>query len=84
MSGKLTLYIDDDLIFYVKEYAKEHQLSVSKVVNNFLFMLKEESPKKKVQKVQTTAPLTQTLKGILSHSDVDVVDYYKYLENKYL
>ena len=84
MSGKLTLYIDDDLISYVKEYAKEHKLSVSKVVNNFLFMLKEETPKKRVQKVQSTAPATEALKGILSHSDVDISDYYKHLEDKYL
>lgn len=79
MSGKLTLYIDDDLISYVKEYAKEHQLSVSKVVNNFLTILKQEVPKK-----QNSTPLTQSLKGILSHSDINVDDYHKHMEDKYL
>jgi hypothetical protein len=84
MPEKLTLYIDDDLIFYVKKYAKEQQLSVSKVINNFLTILKEEIPEKKVFKKQTSAPVTQSLKGIASHLDLDISDYHNYLEEKYL
>ena len=84
MPAKLTLYIDDDLISYVKEYAKEHQLSASKVVNNFLTILKQETPKRQTPKKQGTAPITQSLKGILGHLDTDISDYHKHLEDKYL
>ncbi len=84
MPAKLTLYIDDDLISYVKEYAKEHQLSASKVVNNFLTILKQETPKQQTLKKQSTAPITQSLKGILGHLDIDTSDYHKHLEEKHL
>ncbi len=84
MPAKLTLYIDDDLISYVKDYAKEHQLSVSRVVNNFLTILKQETPKQKISTSQNAAPVTQSLKGILNHSSTDISDYYKHLEDKYL
>jgi len=84
MPAKLTLYIDDDLISYVKEYAKDHQLSASKVVNNFLAILKQETLKRQTSKKQNTAPVTQSLKGILCHLDIDISDYHKHLEEKYL
>ncbi len=83
MSGKLTLYIDDDLISYVKDYAKEHQLSVSKVVNNFLTILKQKIPKRHSHALGPT-PITQSLKGILRYSDINANDYHKHLEDKYL
>ena len=83
MSGKLTLYIDDDLISYVKDYAKEHQLSVSKVVNNFLTILKQKIPKRHSHTLGP-APIAQSLKGILRYSDINVNDYHKHLEDKYL
>ncbi|MEA3455650.1 MAG: DUF6364 family protein [Campylobacterota bacterium] len=84
MPAKLTLYIDDDLISYIKEYAKEHQLSASKVVNNFLTILKHETPKRQIVKKQRTAPITQSLKGTLGHLNSDISDYHKHLEEKYL
>ena len=83
MPAKLTLYIDDGLISYVKEYAKEHKLSVSKVVNNFLTILKQETPQK-LPNSESTAPVTASLKGVLRREDADVSDYYKHLEEKYL
>jgi len=84
MPAKLTLYIDDDLISYVKKYAREQQLSVSKVVNNFLAILKEEKPGQKVPGKQPAAPVTQSLKGIASHLNINTSDYHTYLEEKYL
>ena len=66
------------------EYAKEHQLSASKVVNNFLQILKQKTPKRQTPKKQSTAPITQSLKGILGHLDIDISDYHKHLEDKYL
>ena len=84
MSSKLTLYIEDDLIYYVKDYAKEHHLSVSRVVNNFLAALKQETPKREREKNPDAAPIAKLLKGILSDSDASVSDYHRYLEEKYL
>jgi len=83
MPAKLTLYIDDSLVSYVKEYAKEHKLSVSRVVNNFLTILKQEATKNQVQK-ESTAPVTVSLKGVLRTEDTDIADYYRHLEEKYL
>ena len=84
MSSKLTLYIEDDLINYAKEYAKEHHLSVSRVVNNFLAALRQETGRQKEKKDSGTAPVTTSLKGVLSDSDIGISDYHRYLEEKYL
>ncbi len=84
MSTKLTLYIEDDLIDHVKKYAKGHQLSVSRVVNNFLKLLKEESDIQDRVSAKVTRPLTQSLKGVLKEKDVTISDYHDYLEEKYL
>ena len=78
MSSKLTLYIEEDLIAYAKTYAKEQHLSVSKVVNNFFSALKQEVSEDKA------APFTQSLKGVLKQEEVDIAEYHKHLEVKYL
>jgi len=80
MSSKLTLYIDDDVIRHVKAYAKEQKLSVSKVVNNFLTLLKQNKPNKE----KKNAPLTNSLQGVLKSDSLSKEDYYKHLEEKYL
>jgi len=84
MSTKLTLYIEDDLITHVKKYAKEHHLSVSKVVNNFLAILRQDTIKNKPSEENNIAPVTASLKGVMKQADIDVSDYYRYLEEKYL
>jgi hypothetical protein len=83
MAAKLTLYIDESLVGYAKEYAKEHKLSVSKIVNNFLTILKQKTPINQAQN-ENAAPITTSLKGILRTKDTDIADYYKHLEEKYL
>jgi len=80
MSSKLTLYIEEDVINYVKSYAKAHKLSVSKVVNNFLTLLKNHNPEDGTE----NAPLTNSLQGVLKKSDLSEEDYHRYLEEKYL
>lgn len=80
MSSKLTLYIDDDVIHHVKAYAKEQKVSVSKVVNNFLTLLKQNKPNNE----HRIAPLTNALQGVLKDHTLSKVDYYKHLEEKYL
>ncbi len=80
MSSKLTLYIDDDVIHHVKAYAKEQKLSVSKVVNNFLTLLKQNKP----DNGNKGAPLTDSLQGVLKDDSLSKEDYHKHLEEKYL
>ena len=80
MSSKLTLYIDDDVISHVKAYAKEQKLSVSKVVNNFLTLLKQNRP----QNENRVAPVTDSLQGVLKENSFSKEDYHKHLEDKYL
>ena len=80
MSSKLTLYIEDDVISYVKTYAKEQKLSVSKVVNNFLTLLKQNRSNNKNE----YTPITDSLQGVLKESTITKDDYHDYLEKKYL
>ena len=81
MSAKLTLYIDDNLIAYIKRYAKEQHMSVSKLVNNYLLSLQADN----LESISNDeAPITSSLKGVLKNEDIDISDYYKHLEEKYL
>ena len=79
MSTKLTLYIEDELIAYVKKYAKDHQLSVSKVVNNFLITLRQ----KQEGDSPLSSPITDALLGSVGELDTSKEAYHKHLDEKY-
>ena len=79
MSTKLTLYIEDELITYVKQYAKDHQLSVSKVVNNFLTTLKQ----KQEDDSPLSSPITDALLGSVVELNTSKEAYHKHLDEKY-
>ena len=79
MSTKLTLYIEDDLITYVKKYAKEHHLSVSKVVNNFFITLKQQQK----DDSSFSSPITDALLGSVRELDTSKEAYHKHLDEKY-
>jgi len=79
MSSKLTLYIEDELITYVKKYAKDHKLSVSKVVNNFLSSLQQ----KQEDNTPTSTPITDALLGSVTTLDTSKDAYHKHLDEKY-
>lgn len=74
MTKKLTLYSDEELVRQIKEYAKKHNTSVSKLVNEYF---KELLSKEKRSFVEEYA-------GILEGTGVDEEDYKRYLEEKYL
>ncbi|CAA6804461.1 MAG: Unknown protein [uncultured Sulfurovum sp.] len=77
MSTKITLYSDEELINSIKLYAKEHNTSVSKIVNNFFKnLLQKENPDTKRSKI------TDSLIGKLKNIDEDT--YKDYLQEKYL
>ncbi len=79
MQTKLTLRLDDLLIQQAKTYAKQHGKSLSQVVSGYFQVLTKE-----VEKVDTP-PMTKSLIGILDgHHDIDVSDYKRHLEEKFL
>jgi hypothetical protein len=76
MNSKITLYSNEELIKEIKNYAKEHNTSVSKLVNRFfenLLHMKNSSSKNRI---------TDSLTGILHKGDKE--EYLRYLEEKYL
>jgi len=81
MQTKLTLRLEEALIQQAKNYAKEHDKSLSKVVADYFKVLTEKT---KVIKEVDIAPVTSSLIGILDSSAIGEDDYKKYLEGKYL
>lgn len=77
MASKITLYSDEELIKRVKEYAKEKNTSVSKLVNNFFKELLRNQ-------IDDKESITSKLSGKLKNKKVSIDDYRKYLEEKYL
>jgi hypothetical protein len=78
MAHKITLYSDEELIRRVKRYAKKHNTSVSKIVNEFFKHLLSS------EKDGTEAPLTDRLRGRIKGSGIDEEAYVRHLERKYL
>ncbi|MBL3591848.1 MAG: antitoxin [gamma proteobacterium endosymbiont of Lamellibrachia anaximandri] len=78
MQTKLTLRLEDALIQQAKNYAKQHGKSLSQVVTDYFKIL--------INKAEgaETPPVTQSLIGIMESSDVDIDDYKRHLEEKYL
>ena len=80
MQTKLTLRLDEELIREVKSIADRKGQSVSKIVANYFNSLRE---KPKAKKSHLT-PIVQSLKGSLRGTNLDLKDYHRYLEEKYL
>lgn len=81
MQAKLTLRIDDRLIKKAKAYSMKSGKSVSQLVTGYFARLDTKTN----NVTELLPPTTQRLRGILKDANkVSKVDYYKYLENKYL
>jgi hypothetical protein len=72
---KLTLRIEKSVIELAKNYAHQHQTSLSQLVAEFFRTL--DAPGRTPQ-----APILDDLTGILP-ADVSLTDYHTYLEQKY-
>ncbi|MDF1880695.1 hypothetical protein JHD50_05150 [Sulfurimonas sp. MAG313] len=79
MTAKITLYSEDKLIRDVKNFAKEHNTSVSKLVSTFFYTLLNDADEKK-----STYKITNSLLGVLKDKTITEEDYKKYREDKYL
>ena len=78
MQTKLTLRLEDSLIQQAKIYAKQHNKSLSQVVADYFQILTQ-----KVEGVETP-PITRSLIGVLESSHIEMDDYKRHLEDKYL
>ena len=79
MQTKLTLRLDDKLINRAKSYARKSGKSVSQLVAEYFSMLDRRDGR-----TPDLTPTVTRLKGALRGSDVDVNDYRKYIEKKFL
>lgn len=79
MESKLTLKLDTDIISQAKTYAKDHNTSLSKLIENYL----QTITLKRKKKVEVT-PLVESLTGVIDLKDKDYrKDYTDFLSKKY-
>jgi hypothetical protein len=79
MNTKLTLNVDKDVIEQAKIYAKEHQISLSQLIENFLQSLQTNN-----QNQSKISPLVESLTRVIPSTDLDdKKDYHDYLNQKY-
>ncbi|MFN2424331.1 MAG: DUF6364 family protein [Cryomorphaceae bacterium] len=78
MNTKLTLNIDKEIIEEAKSYAKSHQVSLSKLIENYLNSLTRETKKK-----SSVSALVESLTGIIPSDYDEKEDYRNYIDEKY-
>ena len=80
MNTKLTLNLNKSIIENAKDYAKENSVSLSKLIENYLYSLT-----KKQEKEIKVSPLVESLTGIIpmQSEKKNNDDYYDYLSKKY-
>lgn len=78
MNTKLTLNLDKEVIEEAKAYAKNNQVSLSKLIENYLHSLT------KVRKTnRVVSPLVESLTGIIPSDYDEKTDYREYIDKKY-
>jgi len=75
-STKLTVRVPRDVLERAKDYAREHQTSLTRLVSEYLRQLPVEND------FLVDAPIVRRLSGLLS-ADQSVEDYQRYLAEKY-
>ncbi len=80
MQTKLTLRLEEELIQRAKSFAKRTGKSVSQIVAHYFASLEGTPPENDVE----LTPVVRSLKGALRGADVDIEDYHRHLEDKYL
>lgn len=82
MKTKLTLSVEESLVRQARQYAKEHNTSVSRIVSDHFAAL--TAPPDRNESLDELTPEIQALFGCLEGTDGDVEDYHRHLEEKYL
>lgn len=80
MQTKLTLRLEEELIRRAKFFAKKTGKSISQMAADY-FALLEKQPEKSDLPL---TPFVRSLKGALRGTKVEIEDYHRYLEEKYL
>ncbi len=70
MSTKLTINLNKEIIEEAKAYAKFHQTSLSKLIENYLTSLTRSSKKK-----SAVSPLVESLTGIIPNDYDEKKEY---------
>jgi hypothetical protein len=79
MDSKLTLKLDASIIENAKTYAKDNDISLSKMIENYLHALTSRRYNEK-----EVTPLVASLTGVIQLDNLDdKKDYTDYLSNKY-
>jgi hypothetical protein len=73
---KLTVRVPRNVLEGAKQYARENQTTLTRLVSEYLRRLTDETDP------LAHAPIVQRLSGTLSQ-DISVEDYQQYLEHKY-
>jgi len=81
METKLTLRLNDSVIERAKGYARNHRVSLSKMVESYL----DSVTKEKEEKTILITPLVESLSGVIDlPADFDYKkEYHAYLAEKY-
>jgi len=80
METKLTLRLKKKVIDQAKKYAYDHETSLSKLIENYLSAITDES-----RSNEKISPLVQSLSGViqLSETEVSKRTYQEHLNEKY-
>ncbi len=73
---KLTIRVSRDLLNAAKEYARQHNTTLTRLVSTYLQQLSVQTDP------LADAPIVRRLSGILP-PEASITDYGKYLEEKY-
>ncbi|HIP26535.1 MAG TPA: hypothetical protein EYG80_02640 [Flavobacteriaceae bacterium] len=79
MDTKLTLKLDDSVIIKAKKYAKKHNVSLSRMIENYLQII-TSSNNKNIE----ISPLVKSLTGVVQLDEKEFQkDYTNFLSKKY-
>lgn len=78
MNTKLTLNIDKQIIEEAKHYAREHGVSLSKLIETYL-----DSVTRISQKKSNVTPLVESLTGIIPDQYDERQNYRNFIDKKY-
>jgi len=81
METKLTLRLNDNVIERAKIYARNHKVSLSKLIESYL----DSVTKQKGEKKTSITPLVESLSGVIDlHADFDYKKEYRdFIAEKY-
>lgn len=79
MNTKLTINLNKKIIESAKDYAKNHKMSLSKLIENYL-----NSITKKENSTDNISPLVESLTGVIPNENLDYKkEYQEFLNKKY-